>query len=100
MLSVDMPLSQYSMEIIDPEVFTIDEVLDIFKKITTSKTGWLRYHDVLLSLGGGEIGKKKINKLIERNILLFRPSSGFSRDMTPTPEEAVLAAQGQPTVRG
>ena len=46
--------TQYSMEIIDPEVFTIDEVLDIFKKITTSKTGWLRYHDVLLSLGGGE----------------------------------------------
>ena len=45
-----------------------------------------------------KLERKKL-ALIERNILVYRPSSEFSRDLTLAPGQAVLTAEGQPAVR-
>jgi hypothetical protein len=69
----------------DKRIYSVKEAANVFKMLTTSKTGYLSY-EVLCRL----LGKKKVQALIAQNIVHYRPKSDFARDLIPT--EPVLTA--------
>src|SRR5436305_5059897 len=67
---------------------------DIFKTITASPTGYLIHQDVV-----DMFGKEKASKMVEHNLLHYRPRSTFARDLQPFPSYPVVTATGHPAVR-
>ncbi|KAA1072956.1 hypothetical protein PGT21_033736 [Puccinia graminis f. sp. tritici] len=43
-----------------------------------------------------ELGNAVVDEMVARNFLHHRPLSSFSRDLVPTPSEAVLTPQSAP----
>lgn len=42
---------------------------------------------------------KVVHEMIARNVLHYRPRSGFARDLDPVPSSAVVTPTGQPALR-
>lgn len=82
-------------ELIYPTIFSTEQVLEVFKMLTSSKSGYLDYLEVIAHFKD----KKVVEEMIHRNILHFRPKSNFARDLQPTPEYAVVTASGHPSLR-
>jgi hypothetical protein len=76
------------------KVYNPDEVSKIFELLVNSEGGYVPYEDV-----ESRFGKVKIEAMIRRNILHYRPDSTFSRDLQPNPDFEVVSAIGVPALR-
>lgn len=68
-------------------LYSVEDVAMVFKKLTTSDTGYISCEKLC-----DELGEEKVDALIAKNILYFRPESDFARDLIPFPSEDVLTA--------
>mgnify|MGYP006374400379 CR=1 FL=1 len=70
------------------QIFSTKQVLEVFKMLTSSKSGYLMYLEVVAHFKDERVAKE----MIHRNILHFR-------DLQPTPQSYVLTASGHPALR-
>ncbi|KAL5499647.1 hypothetical protein EMCRGX_G011100 [Ephydatia muelleri] len=82
-------------ELIRPKIFSTNQVLEVFKMLTSSQSGYLNYEVVTAHFKEQMV----VEEMIHRNILHFRPSSDFARDLQPIPEDDVVTASGHPALR-
>ena len=82
-------------ELIRPKIFSKNQVLEVFKMLTSSKSGYLMYQKVIAHFKDERV----VEEMIHRNILHFRPSSDFARDLQPTPDSNIVTASGHPALR-
>ena len=82
-------------ELIRPKIFSKNQVLEVFKMLTSSKSGYLMYQEVIAHFKDERV----VEEMIHRNILHFRPSSDFARDLQPTPDSNIVTASGHPALR-
>ncbi len=74
--------------------YTKKNVLDVFSAIVNSGCGYVPYQ-TLADL----VGSEEVNKMIEHNILHYRPESNFYTDLHPSPKSAVVTATGPHALR-
>ena len=73
--------------------YSRDEFKNVLFQLTSSKNGFID-HSPLLDL----LGEDKVSTLIRDNVLHYRPSSDFARDLIPFPEDDVVTATSQPAL--
>ena len=81
-------------ELIRPKIFSTNQVLEVFKMLTSSQSGYLNYEAVV-----AHFKEMVVEQIIHSNILHFRPSSDFACDLQPIPKYDLVTASGHPALR-
>ncbi|OAV90366.1 hypothetical protein PTTG_28360 [Puccinia triticina 1-1 BBBD Race 1] len=76
-----------------PKTYGAQEALKVSKLLIQSP-GYISYSKTI-ALFNVNI----VEEMIERNLLHYRPASGFSRDLIPLPSKSVLTAPSEPALR-
>jgi hypothetical protein len=79
---------------VDDKPYTRKDVLDVMSAIVGSGCGYVPY-TTLAEL----VGSVKVAKMIEQNIIHYRPESDFSSDLQPIPDTEVVTASGPHALR-
>ena len=96
---VCMALTIFEKELLKPRnrSYSRAEILDVFSLILNAEHRYFPYHDLVMKLG-----ETKVDEMIERNLLHYRPVSGFrdtfSRDIMPFPGVGIVTASGVPAL--
>ena len=75
-------------------VYNPQDVAQIFEMLVDAGCGYVQYDDDL-----SRFGMRKTEAMIKRNIIHYRPSATFSRDLQPIPDFGVVSAIGVPSLR-
>ena len=70
-----------------PSLYSVEDVAMVFEKLTASAAGYINCEELC-----GVLGEDKVEAMLARNILHYRPKSDFARDLIPYPTEPVLTA--------
>ena len=74
--------------------YTAKDILDVCSAIVKSGCGYVPY-DTLIKL----VGYVQVNKMIDQNIVHYRPLSAFCTDLHPSPKSGVVTAAGMHALR-
>jgi len=74
--------------------YSAAEVYEVMSNLTASGCGYITYKDAVLRLGA-----EKVQQMIARNILHYRPASAFPSSLDPPPVSNVLRPSGVPALR-
>ncbi len=94
-----MALTVFEQELLKQEgkAYSRAEILDVFSLILQSDNKYVPYQDLVFKLG-----ERKVDQMIERNLLYYRPVSGFRskfiRDILPVPDFGIVTASGVPAL--
>ncbi|KAI9601705.1 hypothetical protein H4Q26_001538 [Puccinia striiformis f. sp. tritici PST-130] len=69
------------------------ETLTVCRLLLDSPLGYISYIGLVKKLGLGVV-----KEMLERNLIQYRPSSHFSKDLIPPPSESVVTPQSQPAL--
>jgi hypothetical protein len=75
-------------------VYNPKDLIQIFEMLLDDGCGYVQYDAVV-----SRFGMRKTEAMINRNIIHYRPSATFSRDLQPIPDFGVVSAIGVPSLR-
>jgi hypothetical protein len=74
--------------------YTRKDILDVFSALVNSGCGYVPYSTLVQT-----VGSVQVDKMIDQNIIHYRPEADSYTDLQPFPETAVVTATGMHALR-